>query len=105
NVHSIALQIPKTQLTAQGATPTDASKASSVIGVWTTASRRKVGFFGGNGHGDDFGNSVGPFSQVSRLGNPLFNEVLVPMERKDYWNSQPPWLDSQFAGGVQHPEL
>ena len=109
NVHSIALQIPKSQLTAKGAMPTDAAQASSVIGVWTTASRRKVGFFGnnGNGHGhdDDFGNGVGPFSQVSRLGNPLFNEVLVPMERKDYWNTQPPWLDSQFVGGVQHPEL
>jgi hypothetical protein len=107
NVHSIALQLPKTQLTTNGSMPTDASKASSVIGVWTTASRRKVGFFGGNGHGhdDDWGSGAGPFSQVSRLGNPLFNEVLVPMERKDYWNTQPPANDSQFVGGVQHPEL
>jgi hypothetical protein len=42
---------------------------------------------------------------VSRLGNPLFNEVLVPMERKDYWNSVPPYQDSQFVDGVAHPEL
>ncbi len=43
--------------------------------------------------------------QVSRLGNPLFNEVLVPMGKKDYWNTQPPDDDTQFAAGVQHPEL
>jgi len=43
--------------------------------------------------------------QVSRLGNPLFNEVLVPISRKDYWNQQPPYTDSQFADGVAHPEL
>jgi hypothetical protein len=106
NVHSIALQVPKNQLTAKGATPTDATKASSVIGVWTTASRRHLSFFGRRyGHDDNDGNGVGPFSQVSRLGNPLFNEVLVPMENKDYWNTQAPSGDKQFAGGVQHPEL
>ena len=108
NVHSIAIQLPKNQLTAKGSTPTDASKASSVIGVWTTASRRHVGFFGHRHDHDgegDHGKGVGPFSQVSRLGNPLFNEVLVPMENKDYWNTQPPSKDKQFAAGVQHPEL
>src|SRR5437016_221614 len=105
NVHSIALQLPKGQLTANGSAPTDASKSSSVIGVWTTASRRKIAFFGGQGHDHDLGSAVGPFTQVSRLGNPLFNEVLVPMERKDYWNTEPPARDSQFVGGVQHPEL
>jgi hypothetical protein len=105
NVHSIALQLPKSALTAKGSTPTDASKSSSVIGVWTTASRRHIGFFGGHRHDNDFGKGAGPFAQVSRLGNPLFNEVLVPMENKDYWNTQAPAKDSQFAGGVQHPEL
>jgi hypothetical protein len=104
NVHSIALQLPKGALSASGSAPTDASSPASVIGVWTTASRRKVGFFGG--HDDSgFGAGVGPFSQVSRLGNPLFNEVLVVMEQKDYWNTQVPALDAQFANGVQHPEL
>jgi hypothetical protein len=105
NVHSIALQLPKSQLTASGSTPTDASKTSAVVGVWTTASRRKVEFSGRHGHDHDHGDGVGPFTQVSRLGNPLFNEVLVPMERKDYWNTEPPAEDSQFLSGVQHPEL
>jgi hypothetical protein len=49
--------------------------------------------------------NTGPFVQVSRLGNPLVNEVLVPMARKDYWNTQPPSDDSEFNEGVLHPEL
>ena len=47
----------------------------------------------------------GPFVQVSRLGNPLFNEVIVPMHDKDRWNSLPPTADSQFAKYVIQPEL
>ena len=103
NVHSIALQLPKSALTANGSNPTDPASPASVIGVWTTASRKKVSFAAPDESG--FGDGAGPFTQISRLGNPLFNEVLVPMERKDYWNRQVPALDAQFAGGVQHPEL
>ncbi|MHA6757822.1 DUF4331 family protein [Streptacidiphilus sp. PAMC 29251] len=43
--------------------------------------------------------------QVSRLGNPLFNEVLVPMAKKDLWNSLTPADDKQFAKYVSKPEL
>jgi hypothetical protein len=100
NVHSIALQLPKSQLTRHGTNPTNPASASSVIGVWTTASRQKVHL-----HDDQGSVWSGPWSQVSRLGNPLFNEVLVPMERKDRWNTLPPYVDSQFAAGVAHPEL
>jgi hypothetical protein len=42
---------------------------------------------------------------VSRLGNPLVNEVVVPVALKDYWNSQPPASDSQFSAAVLDPEL
>ena len=47
----------------------------------------------------------GPYRQVSRLGNPLFNEVLVPLARKDQWNALPPADDKRFAQYVTHPEL
>ena len=47
----------------------------------------------------------GPFVQVSRLGNPLFNEVLVPISLKDAWNAQQPSGDSQFATYVSAPQL
>jgi hypothetical protein len=104
NVHSIALQIPATSLTNDGQAPSDPTKPASVIGVWTTASRQRVHF---NHDSDGRTNpaNVGPWTQVSRLGNPLFNEVLVPMERKDDWNQDPPTNDSEYADGVLHPEL
>ena len=73
-----------------------------MIGVWTTASRQQVTLW------DDWqGENVnsGPFGQVSRLGNPLFNEVLIPLGSKDQWNSQPPADDKRFASYVAHPEL
>jgi hypothetical protein len=103
NVHSIALQIPKRQLTRGNIDPTDADSKFSVLGVWTTASRQRVRFR----HSDSPMNpaNVGPWTQVSRLGNPLFNEVLVPMERKDDWNADPPTNDREYADGVLHPEL
>ncbi|HWC37294.1 MAG TPA: DUF4331 domain-containing protein [Acidimicrobiales bacterium] len=102
NVYSIALQLPKTQLTTNGSSPTSAGDPGSVIGVWTTASRQKVSMLGQN-NGQNV--TAGPFVQVSRLGNPLVNEVIIPMGKKDYWNNQAPVDDSQFVQYFQHPEL
>jgi hypothetical protein len=92
NVHSIAIQVPVGQLT--GKTP--------VIGVYTSASRQKARVW------DDAISTYahsGPWQQVSRLGNPLFNEVIVGLGEKDLWNSLPPSEDKRFAGRVAHPEL
>jgi len=93
NVHSIALQVPISKVTVPG---------RPVIGVWTTASRRRVSIVDESGSSRFFS---GPHTQVSRLGNPLVNEVLIPMSKKDYWNSQQPAHDKQFASFVAHPEL
>jgi hypothetical protein len=93
NVHSIALQIPKSLITVKGR-PT--------IGVWTSASRRRVRVSEGPGKKPTF---AGPFNQVSRLGMPLINEVIIPMGLKDFWNGQPPVNDKQFEKHVAHPEL
>jgi hypothetical protein len=100
NVHSIAIQVPTSQLTQPGTH--SVTDRAAVIGVWTTASRQRARLW------DDVSNqyvNVGPFQQVSRLANPLFNEVLVPLGRKDLWNSLPPSDDKQFVSGVTHPEL
>jgi len=102
NVHSIALRIPKTMLTMDGSNPTNPASATSVIGVWAAASRRKAEV---REVGNGLNHESGPWVQVSRLGNPLVNEVLIPMGRKDYWNSEPAQNDSQFAQYVAHPEL
>ena len=93
NVHSIAIQVPISTVTISG---------HPTIGVWTTASRRRVTLWDA-----DRGETVlsGPWRQVSRLGNPLVNEVLIPMGEKDLWNSLPPADDKKFAGYITHPGL
>jgi hypothetical protein len=101
NVHSIAIQVPKTQLTSNGSDPTDPSSPVSVIGVWTTASRRKATILQSNGQNVE----SGPFVQVSRLGDPLINEVIIALGDKDRWNASQPVNDSQFVQYYAHPEL
>jgi hypothetical protein len=93
NVHSIAIQVPISAVTISG---------HPTIGVWTTASRQRVTLWDA-----DRGETVnsGPFRQVSRLGNPLINEVIIPLGKKDLWNSLPPNDDKQFAGYVAQPGL
>ena len=93
NVHSIAIQVPVSALTRSG---------HPTIGVWTTASRQRVRLWDA-----DNGENVdsGPFRQVSRLGNPLVNEVLIPLGHKDQWNSLPPSDDKRFASYVTQPGL
>ena len=102
NVHSIALQVPITDLTRDGASPGDVMAPESVIGVWATASRQKSRLFDA-----EKGRTVwhGPWQQVSRLGNPLFNEVITPMAEKDRWNAESPADDERFAKYVANPEL
>src|SRR5580704_8212168 len=82
NVHSIAIQVPVSQLA--GGKHGKVTDPGSVIGVWTMASRQRVSVWDASD-----GQQVwsGPFHQVSRLGNPLINEVLIPLGRKDLWNT------------------
>jgi Domain of unknown function (DUF4331) len=101
NIHTIALQLPKNILTSDGSYPTDPNDQRSVIGVYASASRRKATILNGNADIKE----VGPWVQVSRLGSPLFNEVMIPLPKKDFWNSQTPKNDSQFLGFVQHQEV
>jgi len=101
-VHSIAIKIPKRQLTANGSMPIDPSKQSSVIGVWASASRQRALM---RQPGTAKTIEMGEWVQVSRLGNPLFNEVIVPMGDKDRWNALTPAQDSQFLQYVRRPEL
>ena len=90
NVHTLALQIPVDQLTRS--TPSGPGDPAAVIGVWTTASRQRVRV---RRDGDDGGGNFesGPWSQVSRLGNPLTNELLIGIGDKDRWNALPPTSD------------
>lgn len=102
NVHSIALEVPIKDLTRDGSKPSDPLAPEATIGVWATASRRKSRIFDrktGTFQG------TGPYKQVSRLGNPLVNEVIIPMAEKDKWNVEPPKKDKAFDKYVYQPEL
>jgi hypothetical protein len=102
NIHTIAIQVPITSLTKDGSAPTDVTSATAVLGVWSAASRRKVRM--ADAANDEKAES-GPWVQVSRLGNPLFNEVIVPLGEKDAWNGRQPSGDAAYVGNVEHPEL
>ncbi|MGV9942129.1 DUF4331 domain-containing protein [Streptomyces sp. NPDC003401] len=82
NVNSIALQVP-TDLIAE-------SEHQPVVGIWSTTQRR---------------NAQGYWSQVSRLGNPLVNEVVNPIKDKDVFNASEPKDDGRFLKNVTNPEL
>ncbi len=101
NVHTIAIQVPKTDLTRDGSMPGDAMVPNSVIGVWATASRQKSTVRNGKPGKVNAGNWV----QVSRLGNPLINEVIIPVGKKDGWNADRPAEDKQYLKYYQDPEL
>ena len=108
NVNSVALKLPKALLTAGG----DAA-ANPVIGVWSTTSRNKTRLLKDTNEApatsttrsSDEADSSGNLVQVSRLGNPLVNEAVVPAQLKDYFNRSTPDNDAQFLGKVQDPEI
>jgi len=72
-----------------------------VIGIYASASRPKIRILRGDGTFD----AHGPLVQVSRLGNPLVNEVIIPVGKKDYWNASDPKDDAQFLDRYRTPEL
>ena len=92
NVHSIVLEVPASMLT-RGSDP--------VLGVWATASRRSETELHRNGTK----TSSGDWIQVSRLGNPLINEVVIGQGQKDLFNASQPRQDSQFASRFTTPVL
>jgi Domain of unknown function (DUF4331) len=102
NIHSLAIQIPISRLTRDGSVPNSVTDPKAALGIWSAASRRTVRTFDAHS-----GKTVesGPWYQVSRLGNPLFNEVIVPIAQKDDWNHGNPADDSEYLENVESPEL
>jgi len=109
NVTSLALEVPAACLTAGG---------DPVIGAWTTASMRQAAVLNPVPQSAKSVASVGPvaaptgpavqggaWSQVSRLGMPLVNEVIIGLPDKDRFNSSSPSGDAQFADYVTNPSL
>ena len=101
NVNTIAIEVPIQDLTRTNAVPASSTASDAVVGVWATASRRSTTVLRTNGKR----LSTGPFRQVSRLGNPLVNEVVIPLGFKDRFNMSTPAGDAQFAPFVVDPQL
>ncbi|MEA2506890.1 MAG: hypothetical protein QOH48_1508 [Actinomycetota bacterium] len=97
NVNVLAIQVPRSDLAKRG----DVKKHRN-IGVWTTASRHTVRVQSSTTGAI---SSSGGRVQVSRLGNPLVNEVIVPTPLKDYFNASKPRNDAQFLPAVENPKL
>ncbi|HZV00899.1 MAG TPA: DUF4331 domain-containing protein [Planctomycetota bacterium] len=93
NIDVIAIQIPIANLGL--ANP---GAANTSVGVWSCSSRRKVVVLKENGQGTV---ESGKWVQVSRLGNPLMNELFIPLELKDQWNASPPTADLDPNGPFQ----
>ncbi len=113
NVLVYAIQIPLSDLPALPFKPArgGAFFGASVqrgIGVYGSTARPKVTLqFDGGGNGTDtsFQKTEGPFIQVQRLGNPIFNEGLVALRDKDNLNRTYPTADEQFATYALNPEI
>lgn len=85
NVNSVALQVPQRWLAKQGN-----AKKNPIVGVWSTTSKK---------------SASGKFQQVSRLGHPLVNEVVLPLKLKDAFNASKPTQDVAALKYVTNPEL
>jgi hypothetical protein len=92
STHSIAIQVPIAQLV---------KIPNTTIGIYASASRQKETVLRKDGTRD----SHGDFVQVSRLGEPLINEVVIPLAQKDFWNRSEPADDAQFEGRYLNPEV
>jgi hypothetical protein len=98
NVTTIAIELPADCITLSAAQP--------VIGAWTTASVRQARVVNPSASFAQPSHEGGAWTQVSRLGNPLVNEVVIGLPDKDKFNSSEPVNDvSNFATYVEYPTL
>lgn len=103
NVTTFALEVPTACLTGSAVTGT----GDPVIGGWTTASVRQARVINPAPMANGKGATVegGAFTQVSRLGMPLVNEVVIGLKDKNAFNASEPKDDGQFATYVTNPTL
>ncbi len=96
NITSIAIEVPKSCLTGAG---------NGTIGAWTTASLPQARILNPNATFAKTEVNGGALTQVSRLGAPLVNELVIGIKDKDTFSSSHPKDDGQFADYVTHPSL
>ena len=95
-VHAISLQVPLSQLDNGG---------NHIVGIWSATERPVVKVQLAKWKGRKFLQKTTEWQQVSRLGNPLINELLIPTQLKDKWNAADPDKDKQFEQYYSSPIL
>lgn len=107
NTSAIVIKVPISDLQKNGMNVSQAANildGDFVIGVWASASRQQIRTLNTNGTESYSGNWI----QVSRLGMPLTNEVVIPIGEKDYWNAISPYdeiTDTILDPFFYNPEL
>lgn len=96
NVNTIALELPKSCIVGDG---------NGVVGSWTTAHVPQARLQNPNATFEKPDVNAGALVQVSRLGSPLVNELVIGLDDKDTFSSSSPSEDGQFADYVTHPTL
>jgi len=104
NITSIALEVPASCLTG--------NSEGTTVGAWTSASLQQARLLNRRGVRSEFSDRLnqaerhtGALTQVSRLGMPLVNEVVIGLKDKDLFNRSEPKDDAQFADYVTNPTL
>jgi hypothetical protein len=100
NVNTIAIQLPKSELTNDGLDVSAPDASNAVVGIWAGASRQVIPVTTAETPAGD-----PEWMQVSRLGNPLINEVVIPIGQKDEWNASNPADDAQYQDRYENSEL
>jgi hypothetical protein len=99
NVNSIVIEVPISRVTLDGKSAEQTS--TPVIGMYASTARQKVKVLGDDGTA----KTQGPWVQVSRLANPLVNELIIDTPFKDRWNSQEPEDEAQFQEFYKNPSI
>jgi hypothetical protein len=99
NVNTIAIEVPISRITQDGKSAEQTS--APVIGMYASTARQKNKKL----NGDGTTHLAGPWVQVSRLANPLVNELIIDTPSKDLWNSQEPEDEAQFQEFYKNPSI
>jgi hypothetical protein len=94
NTHSFVLQVPESEVTRNHKSVSGPTASNAVVGVWASTERRRISVRRHHGHM----HAKKHWVQVSRLGNPLINEVIIPIGQKDKFNRTSPEDDAKNFG-------
>jgi hypothetical protein len=106
NTHGFVLQVPESAVTVNGKSVASAGARNAVVGVWATTERERIGVRRHGAYAASHKRHEPQWVQVSRLGNPLINEVVIPIGEKDKFNRTSPADDAKnFGTYALNPEL